>query len=265
MIFRKPPEPSVRGIMYSCFTVGIVASVIDGYIFEPYLLIPLSLAILSFILQFMLFSFVNESFKRGKYRRIIAPLAIISLPYILAAIYGDLLLVIILIIFKAILLLLTGLPYRVNPDNMLSYLIGTLLITTVYLDPPVFLTNISPDTIIIWVILATYFTSTSYYVESRLAHREVNPIYPFITWIWLIPISILLNPNILFLIAMVEPTIKHIYNIFNNVKFSKAVDIVRMGRMEMRRGYLFISLIILGIILEQFINLNIVEPMIKMD
>lgn len=139
---------------------------------------------------------------------------------------------------------------------MFSYLIGTTLITTVYLDPPAFTGIATYEVFLIWILVATYFTATSYYIESRLGFREVSPLKPLLSWIWVIPTIFILYGNPFILFSTVEPTIKFIRNIVRNEKVIKASDIVSMGRMEMKRGYLFTLLIIISILLGELTKLN---------
>lgn len=252
-MFRLPKEPSVRGIMYSSYTLGVILSVLAIYEVNLLSLLGTTLSFITFLLQLMLYSYVNERLKQKRYTDLIRSLSIFLPLYLYVITLVNMFLGVLLLTLKIILLFFIGIPYRRDVNNIVSYLVGTILITTVYLEPPVFLGATTIEIYIVWVLIATYFTSTSYYIESKLAFRDVKPIYPFLSWIWIIPFTYLLHPNPFILIATVEPTIKHIMNICRNVKVSKGVDIIKMGRLEMKRGYLFVILIIISIALEKFI------------
>lgn len=260
-MFRLPREPSVRGIMYSSYALGVIAAlVLYGGDFSIYSLYLIGLSFISFILQLTLFSHVNECIKISGYGKLITPLTLMLAPYIIATIFIDLRLIISLLALKSSLFTPTVILHRgySNNSSIFSYLIGTTLITTVYLDPLLFMNILNPKPYFIWVILAAYFTSTSYYIESKLEFRDINPIHPFLSWIWIIPLTYFIHPTPFILVALVEPTLKHLMNIIRHRKVGRGPEIVRMGRMELRRGYLFIMLLVIGLLSDRFnIHINI--------
>jgi len=259
-MFKKPREPSVRGIMYSSFFLGLTLTIIKTSPSNIMEFILLAGSGIAFATQFLLFTYINEAVQKREYKRIIKPLAIITLPYILPLLAGRWIHILAVMILKGVLFILTGLSVEENARrSIFSYLMGTALITTSYLEPPIYLGVNYMEIYYLWILVATYYTSTSYYIESRLSFREIKPIYPLLTWIWIIPIIYILYPTPFIFIPLIEPTIKQVRNIIKNIKVEKGADIVRMGKEEMRRGYLFTILLIISFLLSNIESLKYVN------
>ncbi len=246
--------------MYSSFFLGLMLSIIKA---TPNNLTEILLLILSgiaFATQFLLFTYINEAVRKRKYKRLVRPLMIISLPYLIPFLANKWLYISVALSIKGLLFILTGISTERNSrGGIFSYLMGTALITTPYLDPPAYIGLNYMEVYYIWILVATYYTSTSYYIESRLGFREVKPIYPLLTWIWIIPTIYTLYPTPYIFIPLIEPTIKQIRNVIRNTKVKKGQDIVRMGREEMRRGYLFTVLLLISFILSNIEGLEYVN------
>jgi len=75
-----------------------------------------------------------------------------------------------------------------------------------------------------------YHVATAYYVESRLAFRNVKPHVALYVWIPAVALTAPLWPAAL--IAAAEPT----YKFAANVKYSRYQDIARMGRRGWREA-----------------------------
>jgi hypothetical protein len=82
-----------------------------------------------------------------------------------------------------------------------------------------------------------YHVATAYYVESRLAFRDVEPHVALYVWIPAVALTAPLWPAAL--IAAAEPT----YKFAANIKYSRYQDIARMGRRELARGAIFTALL----------------------
>ena len=78
--------------------------------------------------------------------------------------------------------------------------------------------------------------ATAYYVESRLAFRDVKPHVALYVWIPAVALTAPLWPAAL--IAAAEPT----YKFAANIKYSRYQDMTRMGRRELARGAIFTAL-----------------------
>ena len=259
-MFKKPREPSVRGIMYSSFFLGLVLSLIKGVPTSVFKILLIIFSVTAFATQFLLFTYINEVVQKREYRHLIRPLVIILLPYLVPFLVGRWTYTLAVLAIKGMLFILTGLSIDgATRKSIFSYLMGTVLITTPYLDPPIFLGIDYMEIYYLWILVATYYTSTSYYIESRLAFREIKPIYPLLTWIWIIPTIYALYPTPYIFIPLVEPTIKQVINALSNKKVEKGLDIIKMGRMEMRRGYLFTILLIISYILSNSTGLKYVN------
>jgi len=86
-----------------------------------------------------------------------------------------------------------------------------------------------------------YHVATAYYVESRLAFRDVKPHVALYVWIPAVALTAPLWPAAL--IAAAEPTYKFAANIKRNIKYSRYQDIARMGRRGLARGAIFTALL----------------------
>jgi len=259
-MFKKPREPSVRGIMYSSFFIGLMISIIKEVPSNITEILLLMLSGVAFATQFLLFTYINEALQKREYRHLIKPLIIIMLPYILPFLSGKWVYVMAVLAIKGVLFISTGLSVSENTrGGIFSYLMGTALITTPYLDPPAYLGINYIEIYYLWILVATYYTSTSYYIESRLAFREIKPIHPFLSWIWIIPAIYILYPTPYIFLPLIEPTIKQAMNLIKNTKVNKGPDIIKMGREEMRRGYLFTLLLITSFLLSNIDGLKYVN------
>jgi len=85
-----------------------------------------------------------------------------------------------------------------------------------------------------------YHAATAYYVESRLAFRDVKPHVALYVWIPAVALTAPLWPAAL--IAAAEPTYKFAANIKRSI-YSRYQDIARMGRQELARGAIFTALL----------------------
>jgi len=83
--------------------------------------------------------------------------------------------------------------------------------------------------------------ATAYYVESRLALRDVKPHVALYVWIPAVALTAPLWPAAL--IAAAEPTYKFAANIKRNIKYSRCQDTARLGRRELARGAIFTALL----------------------
>jgi hypothetical protein len=86
-----------------------------------------------------------------------------------------------------------------------------------------------------------YHVATAYYVESRLAFRDVKLHVALYVWISAVALTAPLWPAAL--IAAAEPTYKFTANIKRNIRYSRYQDIARMGRRELARGAIFTALL----------------------
>ena len=84
-----------------------------------------------------------------------------------------------------------------------------------------------------------YHVTTAYYVESRLAFRDVKPHVALYVWIPAVALTAPLWPAA----PAAEPTYKFAANIKRNIKYSRYQDIARMGRREQARGAIFTALL----------------------
>jgi hypothetical protein len=82
-----------------------------------------------------------------------------------------------------------------------------------------------------------YHVATAYFVESRLAFRDVKPHVALYVWIPAVALTAPLWPAAL--IAAAEIT----YKFAANIKYSRYQDIARMGRRELARGAIFTVLL----------------------
>jgi hypothetical protein len=84
-----------------------------------------------------------------------------------------------------------------------------------------------------------YHVATAYYVESRLAFRDVKPHVAPCVWIPAVALTAPLWPAA----PAAEPTYKFAANIKRYIKYSRYQDIARMGRRELARGAIFTALL----------------------
>jgi hypothetical protein len=82
-----------------------------------------------------------------------------------------------------------------------------------------------------------YHVAATYYVESRLALRDVKPYAALYVWIPAVALAAPLWPAAL--IAAAEPTYKFAADIKRNIKYSRCQDTARLGRRELARGAIF--------------------------
>ncbi|MEZ0248180.1 MAG: hypothetical protein ABWJ97_02800 [Thermoproteus sp.] len=115
--------------------------------------------------------------------------------------------------------------------------LGTAMLSSIFLlaksmaDPSLTLYDYA-----VYALFVGYHVATAYYVESRLAFREVSPWTPLAAWIPAVALAAAARP--LLLVAAIEPTAKFAYNIAKNVKYRTARDISKMGWREMARSAL---------------------------
>jgi len=83
--------------------------------------------------------------------------------------------------------------------------------------------------------------ATAYYVESRLAFRDVRPHTALYIWAPVAAFVVFLWLHLL--IAVVEPSYKFLANVRSNVKYSRHEDIVKMGWRELARACLFTAVL----------------------
>lgn len=82
-----------------------------------------------------------------------------------------------------------------------------------------------------------YHVATAYYVESRLAFRDVKPHVALYVWIPAVDLTAPLWPAAP--IAAAETTYKFAADIKKNIKYSRCQDTARLGRREPARGAIF--------------------------
>lgn len=99
----------------------------------------------------------------------------------------------------------------------------------------------------VWALYALYNISVALYVESRLAFRNVRPVTALMPLTVALLIGAALHPAVL--IAFVEPIIKTVRNIANNVRYSSLDEIKRMGKLEALRSALFVAVLGLSVVL----------------
>jgi hypothetical protein len=84
-----------------------------------------------------------------------------------------------------------------------------------------------------------YHVATAYYVESRLAFRDVKPHVALYVWIPAVALTAPLWPAA----PAAEPIYKFAADIKRNIKCSRYQNIARMGRRELARGAIFTALL----------------------
>ncbi|MGC9118337.1 MAG: hypothetical protein ACP5I3_05010 [Thermoproteus sp.] len=93
----------------------------------------------------------------------------------------------------------------------------------------------------VYALFVGYHVATAYYVESRLAFRNVSPWSALAPWIPAVIAAGAVRP--LLLVAAVEPTAKFAANIANNVKYRSGKDIASMGWRELARSALLTAIL----------------------
>ena len=239
-MLRIPSEPSVIGIMVLSFLAGIL---IGGFSMDYFL----GLSLIAFTIHLLTFSHIQDIFRARGFRYLPLPLTLNTIPYILGMALGRQSILLPMVIGGGVFTTYSILVYRHGYRYYPAILVGTLLITTQFLVAKGFNSIdgiILVEDVLIWIYLAGYYTSTAYYVESRLVFRDVPPINPFILWI------ASSTPIVIYIYSLIpsyiEPTVKHLANIFRNVKYSGAREIRRMGWIEMVRSLIFTILLITG-------------------
>lgn len=225
-----PREKSVMGIL--TFSL-LLASVNSWPEVRPG---GLALALTAYLLH--LFTF-DDIFYRRLDRRAAALIALNLTPYLAAAYLGYWWTPAFSIaaLFAAYLYL----ALKGRGRSVEGVMVGTAMLASTYLLYKSMISYITPKDLVVYLLVAGYHVATAYYVESRLAFRQISPVAPLYVWTPVVSTAALYNPA--FLIAAAEPTAKFIYNAWKNVKISNYREIVKMGWRELARSALFVSLL----------------------
>jgi hypothetical protein len=118
---------------------------------------------------------------------------------------------------------------------------GTALLSSTFLlVKAVVVHQLGPKDYLLYLLFAGYHVATAYYVESRLAFRNVKPHIVLYVWASVAVFAALLWPSTL--LASAEPLYKFL-NVKSNVKYSRYEDIAKMGWKELARSAFFTALL----------------------
>ncbi len=232
-LLRFPREPSVAGIMVLGVSGALVLSSpssIDRFVAAIILLV---LHLLSFDAGFNAARSKNLSMllKAGILNGV--PYAVLAMvyPFILEALLGAI----------AILVIATALLFILGPRHPIAYVVGSLVPALPALSVPAVLGVLTVDGIVFWILYSLYVASTSAYVESRLPYRSFNPWIGFMVWV---PALALVAYKPLIIVALVEPTVKLLYNALRTSKVEHN-EIRRLGFIELGRLMAFTILLVI--------------------
>ncbi|UXD22289.1 hypothetical protein IPA_03240 [Ignicoccus pacificus DSM 13166] len=224
-----PQEPSAAGFMIVSFLYMLILTPLPLY------LIPVAMTLLLIHL-----STFDETFRRLKISpKEAAPyLALNIIPYLVLPLFVKVNLVVLVIPAIIIFLYLYLFKSRDNPH---AYILGSSIPTLtsfiiIYLSPKVTLTQL-----VFWYALAIYVSATAAYIESKLPWRKVDPRTALAVWGLSLPVFIFKPCS---LIAFIEPTIKFVRNVLNNVKVNPK-ELKRFGWKEMSRFMLYSTLLLI--------------------
>ncbi|AET32228.1 hypothetical protein [Pyrobaculum ferrireducens] len=219
-----PREKSVLGILTFSYLLALATSI-------PPSLVGLALFSIAYVTHLLTFDAIF--YGRG-WLRIGALLALNVAPYVLYlsidggdfAVYG----VGALLMSAYLWLMKTG-----RGRSVPGVVVGTALLSYVFiLGKAMLVHNVATRDVALAAFFVGYHVATAYYVESRLAFRSVSPIWPFITWVATLAVTLPLWE--LLVIPAVEPTVKFTRNLVRNTKVSRHGDIVKMGWRELGRS-----------------------------
>lgn len=227
-----PREKSVVGILTFSYLLAVATSL------QVSELLPLALATLAYLLHLSTFDmvFYSRSFVR------FYSLAMLNfLPYIAAAALGwwePAAYAIGLFFFVAYAVLMhTG-----RGRTVAGVVTGTALLSSTFLLVKAIAAHqLEPRDYLLYLLFVGYHVATAYYVESRLAFRNVKPHAALYVWIPAAALAAALWPPSA--VAALEPTYKFLANVRRNVKYSRYEDITKMGWREFARSALFTALL----------------------
>jgi len=227
-----PREKSVVGILTSSYLLAVATSL-------PRLTpLPLAVAAAAYLLHLLTFDSV---FYARSPMQFYSLTALNFLPYLAAAALGWWSLpayAIGLLLFASYAVLM----HRGRRRTVEGIVTGTaLLSSTILLAKAIVIHQLALRDYLLYVLFVGYHVAAAYYVESRLAFRDVKPHVALYVWIPAVALTAPLWPAAL--IAAAEPTYKFAANIKRNTKCSRYQDIARMGRRELARGAIFTALL----------------------
>ncbi|MEM4650234.1 MAG: hypothetical protein QW086_00235 [Pyrobaculum sp.] len=227
-----PREKSVLGILTFSYLLAVATSL-------PYLSpLPLALATLAYLLH--LFTF-DPVFYAKTPRQFYALTSLNFLPYIAAAALGwwnPITYAVGLLFFVSYATLM----HRGRGRSVEGVVTGTALLSSTFLLVKAVVTHqLGPKDYLLYLLFVGYHVATAYYVESRLAFRNVKPHMALYVWAPVAVFAALLWPSTL--LASAEPLYKFLKNVKSNVKYSRYEDITKMGWKELARSAFFTALL----------------------
>jgi len=227
-----PREKSVLGILTFSYLLAVATSL---KVLSP---APLALATAAYLLHLFTFDMVFYAPNKARFYF----LTVFNfLPYLAAAALGwwnPVAYAVGLIFFVAY----TVLMHLGRGRAVEGVVTGTALLASLFLVvKAITAQQLGPRDYLIYALFTTYPVATAYYVESRLAFRDVKPHTALRIWTPVaVFVALLWPPSLL---ASAEPFYKFLKNIKTNVKYSQYVDIVKMGWRELARSALFTTIL----------------------
>jgi len=223
-----PREKSVVGILTLGYLLAVATSL---RLLRP---APLALATAAYLLH--LFTFDAIFYARSGSRFYLLA-AVNFLPYLAAAVLGwwnATAYVVGLVLFAAYAALL----HLGRGRAVEGVVVGTALLASIFLlVKAIIMQQLEFRDYLLYLLFVGYHVATAYYVESRLAFRDVRPHTALYIWTPVAAFAVFLWPYLL--IAVAEPFYKFLINVRSNVKCSRHEDIVKMGWRELARASLF--------------------------
>jgi len=238
-MFRFPKEPSIIGIMTLNFLLGIGYGNIN--------LIGLIAAVIAFLIHLLTFTYVRDNLIRRRYKELFYLITLNTYIYVVGFIIIGYSVLIPLLMGGLILTIYFISIYRLGYKSVPSLLIGTVLLTDTFLVGRGFMGNVSLSDLFIWGYISVYYLSSAYYVETRLAFRNVNPLKPLIIWLGSLLVFIPIFQYLL--LSMIEPSLKFFLNAIRNKKHKDHKSIRILGYIESIRSIVFTLLIYINYIL----------------